>query len=198
MRRSWHGRKTPSGGTLRDGAQVAHPPNWHSSSLGLVGVGATAVALQHEPGVAFDALVWLGSDGIVRNSHQIDLPSALLQVGSIGGRSGGCSGTWCTATSVAGCGVSFSGAAMSAPVPRCRWPTEPVRTLQVISPGDGSHDLAIGFLPVGGRDPELTTRPGVEWTSGELGDWAAWRSSPSVLRADRHEGNAHPDRQSLW
>jgi hypothetical protein len=48
--------------------------------------------------------------------------------------------------------------------------TEPVRSVYVSSAGDGSLASAIGFLPAGGRDPELMTRPGVESTSGELGE----------------------------
>lgn len=128
------------------------------------------MALQHEPGAAFDALVWLGSDGIVRNSHQNVLPSAHLQVGSIGGVFGRVLGDVVYRDERGGVwGFFFEGwdEGTGAAMPLA---TEPVRTLQVTSPGTSRHDLAIGFLPVGGRDPELTTRPGVEWTSGELGE----------------------------
>jgi hypothetical protein len=144
-----------------DRAEIAQLPNWHSQSLGLVGVGATAVALQREPGLAFDGLVWLGSDGIVRDSHHIVVPSALLKVGSterVVYRDERV-GVW---------GYFYgAGDGNGAAMPLA---AEPVRTLPVHSAGDGTLASSIGFLPVGGRDPELTTRAGVEWTSGELGE----------------------------
>ncbi len=144
---------------IPDRAKVAQLPNWHSQSLPLVGAGVTAVALQREPGLAFEGLVWLGSDGIVRDNHHIVVPSALLRVGS-------------TERVVyhderVGVWGFFYEAGDGAAMPLA---TEPVRSLQVNSAGDGSLASAIGFLPVGGRDPELTTRSGVEWTSGELGE----------------------------
>lgn len=142
-----------------DRAKIAQLPNWHSQSLGLVGVGVTAVALQREPGVAFEGLVWLGSDEVVQDSHHTVVPSALLQVGSTkrvvyhDERLG----VW---------GVFYEEGDGSA-MPLA---TEPVRTLQATFTLDGTLTGAIGFLPVGGRDPELTTRAGVEWTSAELGE----------------------------
>jgi hypothetical protein len=143
-----------------DRAKIAQLPNWDSQSLGLVGVGATAVALQREPGVQFDGLVWLGSDGIVQDSHHIVVPSALLKAGSterVVYRDERV-GVWGVFWSEAGNGVAMPLA------------TEPVRSVYVSSAGDGSLASAIGFLPAGGRDPELMTRPGVESTSGELGE----------------------------
>lgn len=144
---------------IPDRAKIAQLQNWHSQSLGLVGVGATAVALQREPGVTFDGLVWLSSDGIVQDSHHTVVPSARLQVGSterVVFRDERL-GVW---------GVFYEEGDGSA-MPLA---TEPVRTLRATFTRDDTLTGAIGFLPVGGRDPELTTRGGVEWTSGELGE----------------------------
>lgn len=143
-----------------DRAGVANLPNWDMASIGLVGVGATAVALQRSPGQTFDGLVWLGSDGVVQDSHHIVVPSARLQVGS----------TWRVVYRDERLGLwgFFYDSAVGVAMPLA---AEPVRKLYVDAGGAGVEDVtAIGILPWGGRDPELTTQPGVEWTSSELGE----------------------------
>ena len=141
---------------------VASLPGWDVSVNDAVDVGMTAVGVQRSDAAAgpYGGLVWRGADFEVHDSEGGVVPSAVLSAGDRGllvFRDEEL-GVW-------GYLDAYNDDNSARPIT-----TEPVSTVYEMAKNADGEVTEIGFLPVGGRNPKVTTRAGATWGSAVIGD----------------------------